>query len=428
MRRPAALLLLLAGCSSYEAAPLDEKALLQELRAIRLELPADGLDADQAVATALLHNPDLQVWRREHEIAADLVISEGAWTNPELRLSFQNLYSRLMNPFLFATDIRFFPAVPGEISAKVARAEAREKRVLAEIEGREAKIAAETRIAHARAVMLGEKLRIVQAAERLHQRVANIVSQRLVAAAATRLDEVLASLKREEIANELQSLAWEQDSALAELGSLLGASVGTSIKVRRKQELAGVPDLAQDRLEDEALRGRPDLRALREEYEEREQGLRLSHLAHTLWPRFLQPGIEKLPSNPSAQLSAAFELPIFDSGGAGIAVAEARRSQAREAFTARLHAACGEIHQALLKLREEERRRRYYADRVGPFLSQAEEVVKSALEAGEVDALKLVSIETRLLDARRESVQAQFEYERARVQLALATGSVLRRQ
>jgi outer membrane protein TolC len=422
----AGILLVALGCSSYEPEPLNERALLSDLRSVRLEMPADGLDPDQAVAAALLHNPGLQVWRREHEVAANLVISEGAWKNPELRLSFQNLYAKFGNPFLLAAGLRFFPAIPGELDAKVARAQAHEKRVLAEIEDREARVAADTRIAHAKALLVEEKLLLLDVAERLHARVVSVIDQRLAAAAATRVDQMLASLKREELSDGRESLLAEKEQVLAELSSLLGTT-GGPIKLRARAAAEPTPVLAQERLEEEALRERPDLKSLREDYEVREQNLRLAHLAHSFWPRFLEPSVEKLPSNPSAEINSAWELPIFNGGDAEVAVAEARRRQAREAFAARLHAARGEIRQATLKMREAERRKKYLTDRLEPLLQQAEELLKLVLDAGEGDALKILAIETRVLDARRDAAQAAYDRERARVELAVSTGSVHKR-
>jgi outer membrane protein TolC len=424
-RRAPLLLLAALGCSSSQPDPLDERKLLDERRAMRAALPVDGLDGDRAVAIALVHNPELQAWRRRHEIAVNLVLSEGAWRNPELRPSVSNLYSSLGNPISWMLGLRIFPSVPGENDAKVALAEAKRKRVDAEIVDKESRIAAETRLAHARAVMLEEKLRILDASRRLHDRVATSVDRRLIAFAATRLDETLTALKREEIAHERETAAWERDAALAQLGSLLGVSPGTAVPVRRGTSAEPAAELVQDRLEDEALRERPDLRGLKQVYEEREQELRLAHLAHVFWPRFLEPGIDHRPNDVRAELGAAFEIPIFNSGAADIAVAESRRREAREAFAARLHAVRGEIHQATLRLREEERRRRYFADHLEPLLRQAEDLVKAALDAGEADAMKLIAIESRVLEARREAAQSWYEYERARVQLAVCTGTVL---
>jgi len=427
LRAAAAVLIVLAGCSSYEPDPLDERKLLQELRAIRIEVPADGLLPDQAVAIALVHNPELGVWRRAHEISEKLVVSEGAWQNPQFRPNVENLLSSGGNPLSLAFGLRFFPPVPGENAAKIARAEAKERKTLARIEDQEMKVAARVRIAHARAIMLEEKLRILQASQRLQDHVGASIDRRLIGFAATRLDETLMVLRREELRNERGVLESQRAEALAELGLLIGAQPGVPLPVRKSPQDPPVPPArTQQELEDEALRERADLREMKEEYEAREQGLRLAHLAHVLWPRFLEPGVEKLPRGYSLELGASFEIPIFNSGSADIAVAEAERRLARESYSAKVQAVRGEILEARLELREAERRRKHFVERMEPVLRQAEELVKAALEAGEADTLKLVAVEMRVLDARREAAQATFDVERRRIELALATGTVLR--
>lgn len=425
-RAAALLLLLAAGCSSYEPAPWNEADLLRELRDVRIEFPADGLDAERAAAIALVHNPGLRTLRRGHEIAEHAVVAEGAWQNPEFRIGLQDLLSTGGNPLSLALGLRFFPSVPGEHDARIARAQARKKRVLAEVEDREVRVAVETRIVHARVVLLEETLQILRAAGQAHDRVLTVVSRRVAGQASTKLDEAFAILKREQIADDLETLSGQLDAARAELAALLGASPATPIAVKKAAETPP-PELAQEKLEEDALKGRPDLRALKEEYEAREQDLRLAHLAHAFWPTFLQPGHEGDRRGRGGTVQAAFEIPVFDSGGADIAVEEARRRQARDAYAARLHAVRHEIHLAALKFREEERRRRRLTERLDPVLRQTEELIGALLEAGEADALKLVTIETRLLEARREAARSRFEVERARIQLAQAAGAIFRK-
>lgn len=426
MRWPFLGVLALAGCSTYEPDPIDPRKMLDEIRALRIEMPADGLLPDEAVAIALLHNPELRLWRREHEIAEQLVLSEGAWANPEFRPTLEDLFSSGGNPASLALGLRIFPAPPGENAAKIARAEARERKTLALVLSREAKVAAEVRVVHARAAMLDEKLRLVEASLRLHEQVSRTIDQRLIGFAATRLDEALTTIKGEELRNDRFSLESQRLEALEDLSSLLGAGPGSVVRVRKPLQEQDPPvERPQKELEEDALKQRPDLHALLEEYQEREQGLRLAHLAHVFWPRFLEPGVKDLGRSPSGELGAAFEIPIFNSGSADIAVAEAERRKAKDAFGAKLESVRAEIRQATLQVRESERRKVFHRDRLEPVIRQAEDLVRASIEAGEADALRLLALETRVLDSRRDAAQAAFDAERARIELARATGAVL---
>jgi len=420
----AGAILFAASCSTYRPAPLDEKALLADLRATRIEFPADGLDPVQAVALALVRNPTLVALRREHEIAENVVLAEGAWRNPEFRPSLTNLASTLNNPVALALGLRIFPAVPGEGDARVARAKALDERVLAEIADREARIAAATKIAHANVVTLEEQLALARIARTLHDRVVAMVSERVAAQASTRLDESLAILRREEIENENLSAAGRLEVARAELASLVGAAPDARIAVRKATSERALAESGEAELEDAALARRADLQALKRQYEAQQQSLRLAHLAHRPWPTFLEPEARGDHTGHSFALQAGIEIPIFSTGSEEIAVEEARLRQVRDAYSARLHVVRGEIHVAAVRLREEERRQRYQSDRMEPLLEQTEQLMQTVLEAGEVDVLKLVTIETRLLDARRDATQSWFDRERARVEYELATGTV----
>lgn len=440
------LLCVLSSCSSYEPVPLAERQLLEQLRTMEVELPAEGLDPDQAVAVALTHNPQLKVLRREHEIAAELVLSADAWENPELRASLRNLYSRLTNPLGLVFDLRLFPSVPGEKDAKVARERALAQGVLDQIESLETRIAADTRSAHARVVLLEQEAALLDSGFEFQERIASLVQEKRQVGAATGIEAVLASFELEELRDERDSLAAERDAAIGELAVLLGVDPGRPLTVRpqtnpRPDSLAaagllnegGEPGTLEE-LEDFALGARADLRLLASQYQVREQELRLAHLSHTPWPRFLQPSFGKTFPRGSYDdgsagdwafdLGTAVELPIFQTSSSEVAVANARREQARDRYLAFLHQVRGEIHQAVLALREADRRRRLHTERLGPLLEEAEALVQSALDTGGADLQRIGSLESRIVDARRAALSAEFRYREARIQLARATGAV----
>ncbi|MCA9323444.1 MAG: TolC family protein, partial [Planctomycetes bacterium] len=167
-----------------------------------------------------------------------------------------------------------------------------------------------------------------------------------------------------------------------------------------------------------------DLRALVESYDESEHELELVHLSHAFWPRFMQLAVGGLTSRTNVGLDGGIELPIFDSGAADIAVAEARRGRARATYRAALHGLRSEIRQAVLAYQEQQRRRRFLSDRLEPSLQQAEELLRTGFESGAIDPLKLVDIETRVWDARRAGTEATFGLEQARAHLAATIGRV----
>ena len=419
---------LLASCAVAPPAALDERALLDELRAIPFEPPDSGLDPDHAVALALARHPDMIAIRGRLEVATNAVAEASVWRNPEFRPSFGNLASTVAAPLSFAFGFRCFLPAPGEIDAKTAQAQAFRDQVAAEVAAREAAIGAQTRIAHASVVRFEEELRLAEHARSFQARIAELITARVAAQAATGFDEALAMLRGVELADELVVLQERLDVARTELASWVVAAPGAAIHVKRGAErnLALLPAAAPEEaaMEEAALSRRPDLRALRHRYDGQQQALALARIERGLWPLFLQPELEGDHDGHSVGLQAGFEIPLFDDGDAGLRVEEARAREARDAYVAKLHVVRREIHIARLDREQAHRRQLHQQERVVPLLERAEVQLRAALDAGEQDALDLLAFEARLLEARRAMAGARFEFERALVGYELATGVV----
>ena len=419
--------LLLASCAVAPPAALDERALLDELRATPFEPPDSGLDPDHAVALALARHPDLIALRGRLEVATNAVAEASAWRNPEFRPSLGNLVSTVGGPLSFAFGFRCFLPAPGEIDAKTAQAQAFCDQVAAEVAAREAAIVAQTRIAHASVVRFEEELRLAEHARSFQARIAELITARVAAQAATGFDEALAMLRGVELADELVVLQERLDVARTDLASGVVAAPGAAIHVKRGARrngalLPAATASEEGALEEAALSRRPDLRALRHRYDGQQQAL--ARIERGLWPLFLQPELEGDHDGHSAGLRAGFEIPLFDDGDALLRVEEARAREARDAYIAKLHVVRREIHVARLDREQAHRRQQHQQERVLPLLERAEVQLRAALDAGEQDALDLLAFEARLLDARRAMAGARFEFERALVGYELATGVV----
>ncbi len=412
------------GCASYHPIPLDELAVLNSLRAAVVEVPSGGLDPDQAAALALRSNPELLTLRRDLETAEQIVLAEGVLKNPELRVGLKSITSTLGNPIALALGLRTAVPIPGEQDARVARARAQALRARAQLEDLEVRVAAEARIAHARVAQLQELQHLVQSSRQVHARIAELVSRRVAAAAATRLDEFVAELERQEVESECDSVGGQLELARARLAELIGAQPGTDIQVHGLLGGEFNANFVESELEDAALAQRADLRALKYEYEAAEQSVRLAHIADGFWPLFLEPNAGLDQYDKTLNLQAAFELPIFDSGRVRLALAEARSRAALAAYTARLTQVRSELHIAVFHLRDAQHRQALHGTRLRLHLESAEEVLESALQSGECDAQRVVTIEVRVLDARRRALDGWFECEQARIELMRATGTL----
>jgi len=377
-----------------------------------------GMGPDLAVAFALVHNRELRALRRERRLAESSVLSAGAWRNPELRPNLQRLLSG--EAVRLSMGVRLFPPAPGEEDARVDLARARERRVLAEIEHKEARLAALVRVGHARLLLLADTKRLLDASAKVQDGLISLLEARVAGRASTRLELVTARLERSDLERERTRVETDRAVATARLASLLGvASLDRPLS-------AGPPCepvvLASDDALERVAQQRPDLRALQEAYEEGEQELLLERIALQPWPTFFEPGVSRLGDGPGVDLSAGIELPIDASPAAR---AEARRMRLREEYLARLQEVRVEIHAARARFAQMVERRRYVAEVVLPLLVDADEVLREGTGSGEVDPADLAALGDRVLKARRAAGEAAFECEETRMALLVATGSVL---
>lgn len=419
-----AVLLVVGACSSYEPTVLEPTSVLTELRHDEPALPTDGLSPADAVALALVHNPRLRVARADHAIAEGLVLSETVWENPQLRPRLRDLYSGLDNPVQWAIDLRIFPPPPGRDDALRGRAEARVRRVSAELEAAEADVALETRLAHARLLLLDVQVPALEAAVRRHDRVGGIVERQIRAGVATRIEATLVELAGEELRDELEALRAQRRLAEAELAALLGAPSATALTVVPDAESSAARPPVEA-LEELALEREPTLRSLAELYREEEEALRLAHAERGLWPNFVSPGGGGESGEAFYDLDASIDLPLFDQGDEELALATLRRDRARDLFRARLHELRGALRRSVLELEESDRRRAALDERLGPLLERAQTLVRSVLDAGAADPVALIALETRVLDVRRAAAEASYEATRARTELERLTGGPL---
>ena len=386
-----AVSLTLAACAPTRlpAANLDARVALSELREVRVTAPKDGLSADNAVAIALVHNLDLRALRRERQIAEGAVLSASAWKNPELRFGLQQLLSG--NPIEFFMGLRFFPPPPGQHDAMMERAKAHERRVLAEIEVLEMHVAAATRLEHARLLQLRETRRLLDGKAVLNERLVKLQQDRIQASVATRLDLIVALLEQVDVERDRSKTALDERRALSKLADLMGVA---DVDVPLRADAACVPSelLSNEALENIALR-RPDLRALKELYEEREQMLRLEDIARTPWSTFVEPRISRIGKTPGLDFSGGIEIPLTTDPGL---VAEAERLRVRDEYLARLQSVRVEIRTARAQFNQMATRRRYVSESVEPILALAEESLRAGLDSGEVDPVRAPRIPASL--------------------------------
>ncbi|MFO0723691.1 MAG: TolC family protein [Myxococcota bacterium] len=426
---PIAVLCFTACAELPPRSGLAPRALLYALRteARQAGLPSEGLTPAQAVALALIHNPELRARRLERSLAAGRVLSAELLKNPELRLSLRSVIEG--NPLSLGSALRLYPQDELAKQAEIEVAEARSAQAEAELVALESEVAARALLEHAEALALEKKKRLYEASADLHRRLIALEEARLAERLATRLDLVLTRLRMDELDQRALSVEEERHRALSKLARELGLP-GQELSVRPGETRGSSAALARDQLgvpelEELAVDARADLRALRHGWEARDARVRQRLARAGAGLSFVEPGLAKLGDKPRLDLDAGIELPIFDDGTQGVRQAELQRALALEATMARLSGIRAELCTAAADRARAARRQAHFRAEVVPLLGEAEALIEEGLRTHAVDPVLIATVSARLLDARSAAIEAELAERKALISIASATGTIL---
>lgn len=438
---------LLAACATYHAAPLPGRDALASpapldlprlrvaaaelhhplLAPITLDL-AHGLDPDQAAVLAVLLNPQLRAERDAHgEAEAQLVVA-GLLRNPDFSFEATHPSSSDPTPLVntLAASVAFDLQSLRTRGAKRAAAQAELAQVDLGIAWHEWAVAQDARLLTVRLAWLRRRLDIVRT-ELAFQEETEKFLERAVAAGDATLPQLgvqrasLETVRRE--ANGLEQAQSESESILL---ALLGRPAGLRLDVAPVPATTAGAPVAQAAAPDMAacLDHRLDLDALRRGYDAQEARVRLAVLEQ--FPA-LTIGISRQRNESSVRFLGGFvslALPIFDSGRAGVALADATRTRLRHEFDARAAAARDEIAGTGAMIALLERQIPTVRASLAP-LASIEERERAAAARGDVDRLSYQTVRSSLLDQRLQDAALSQALAEAHVALDAACPGAL---
>ncbi|MFH0901966.1 MAG: TolC family protein [Pseudomonadota bacterium] len=388
---------------------------------------------DQAVALALVHNPDIRAARYERGIAEGEVMATEALANPSLRLEALDLQDLGEAGVGFGVALSWEPPRPIVRSARQRRAQAQVTEEEQEIREQEWRIATAVRVSHATLVALAEQVRIFEDAVSTRQHLVGLVEQRMAQGAATRIDLGIARLAAVEVERERNDVALRYAAAVEDFRALLGvAADDTPVEIgsddfasERMADLMPPPD--ERRLAEQAFGLRPAFGAARARYEQSEQALREEHGRKLPWfrlaaaPRFRTHGGDG--DEPDLMVGLVLQLPVLDRNDGPILAAEARRSQARERFAALLASVRREIRQSLAAIARGQAAVRYYRERILPAIEEQDRELDAALQGGVVDLVAVMAARAAALKSRLAYSNACLELRTAWLALDRSVGA-----
>jgi len=417
---PPVLLASLAGCATYEPAPLNPTALLARLDTVELASDADARAPGDLAAFALRHNPALRELRAQLAISDALLIEAGVLPDVELSWDAMDVVgaradgeTATTGAYVSGFGLSIPLLAPGERGARRAAAERELDLVRAEVAAAEWRVAAEVAASCAR----------VRAAMRAVEREAGVVdvarrTASLLEAAADRgaATALEVSLARGALA-AARADALAREAGLAEhrlaLNELLGLPPGIAVAVAESD----APGIALDAggvgaLVERAIAERPDVRAAEAAYRVAEADLALAFARR----------------RPRVSVGTAVALAFDLFGGfrrASVDVALARRERARAAFETKLFDVRAEVHAALARRDAADRARAFARDELAANAERSRELAQRAFDAGTATLLEVLAVQREGALAARVLADSEAAADEAAWRLAAACGALV---
>lgn len=426
----------LAGCATYHALPLDNDQTAQRLADIKVPGssmpvpvlrthrfdPADGLDVTEVAMLAVANSPALRVQRDDEHIARAQAFAAGLLPDPQLSYQHENPTSH--QPDLtsaFNLGLTFDLGNLLTRSSRVAAAKSNAREVDLNLLWSEWQTIAKARTLFDRIFYLRElDARLQQERDALAPIQQYI--QRALAAGDLTYDAASAGLNAaSDVTNKLADAQRQLDQTQHDLHDLLGLDASTPL------HLVGPPYMV-DPDSDEAAKAladmtkrRPDLRALQAGYEGQQQKLRAAILAQ--FPSITVGFVHARDTGNvyTTGYSVGLSLPLFDGNRGNIAIERATRQKLRDEYSARLLTSRNDIDRLLADLRSY-RTQRAALNAHAAQLSAAREAAQRAYAAGLLDWPTYLAIRASSLAADTELVALEQNFHEQAIALDALVG------
>lgn len=437
--------LLVCGCRTYQAIPLDPAAEWESLVAsgrslsnlLRPDPPGtigpsewfplateidttDGLELAEANSIALFNNPELVHARHRARVADAQLLQAGLLDNPQLFVGprFSTDSSDVIVPASIGWELPLW----GKRGAREDVATSTSSRTLAELEEKELDVLVAVRLTYIELWGVSQQLEAIEAVEQTTERIATWVEGLLSAGEIDTATFWLASWERNQIAREKQSRRVELRALRLRLHRLLGLLPDAEVRTA----LDGcevLPQLQPTELSER--RRHPRARAAAATYEEAESRLRLAILEQ--YPSVqLGPEFEDDDGDTSLGFGLGIELPIFDRNPGGVLAAEVERAAARDEYRATLLSLAHEEAEARLVAESADDRLQLLRSAAGSGAEEALRALDSRTNLGLSSVLEILAAQRALAEARLDQIELQVERTRATLSVSVASGGALR--
>lgn len=390
----------------------------------------DALTVEQAYALALANNPELAVVEARAEVATAEIGAAGQLQNPTVRVSNVGVDDSAPGRIGFNLGLRAPIPRPGSVRARVDGARHAAAGAHDQAEAARRQLRAKVYRLFARLAWLTADLEEVSRAVSLCEERQRQLQARVARAVTTEVALAMAEVARAEAADEVRKLRAELARVEAELARVVGPGPAFSVRVDRAQ--LDIDSLVLDpaALTEQALRSRPELRAVQTKVGQARSAITLAKVEAAPWISWAQvnyffgPG----PTTPASfGVGFAVDVPLLSLNRGKIKTAKAIMRQRQVEERAEVAAIAGEVDEAIARAQRADARVQEIEHDLLPQVDAAARQADAALVAGTLDVVEVLDIEARRVAARRLHLAARFERRDALIELEAAVGAPLPR-
>jgi cobalt-zinc-cadmium efflux system outer membrane protein len=324
----------------------------------------------------------------------------------------------------------FVGTVPIEISGKrqrridvanatLAVTDAEMSRIIADLR-------ADVRRAYFTAVAANRRITIAQELEALATRARDAAQERFQTGAAPRLEALQAGLAVAQAQNEVTVARGEATAARAELNALLAYPADAAPSLA--DPLESGPPLSLDAATQQTIASNAELNVLQKRIDEARARAGLARALRHPDPSVMGALTYDAPGEFTTgwRLGANIALPVFTTGKADVAVADATVVRAEADRSARLAEITGAVAAALARATAARQTLDRYTGELLPASQQIEQMADESYRAGQTGLPAYLQAVQAAREVRTRALQAGLDYQRALADLERAMGTPLK--
>jgi outer membrane protein, heavy metal efflux system len=285
---------------------------------------------------------------------------------------------------------------------------------------------AEVRRAYYQAVASDRRVDIARELEALATRARDAAQERFQTGAAPRLEALQAGLALAQAQNDVAAAGGELAAARAELNALLGYPTGASPELADSLQAGGLP--TAEAAAAQAIGGNAELAWLQKQIDLQRTRVALARAMRRPDPAVTGALTYDAPGEFTFgwRFGAAVAIPVFTTGRADVAVAQATLEHAVANREARVAEITGAVASALARASAARQSLDRYQNAILPASSQVEQMAEESYKSGQTGLPAYLQTVQAAREVRQRALQAGLDYQLALAELERAMGTPLK--